>query len=79
MLIVICIKPPVNMMVSEVIASDGDIISSFTFPHGVTLKMEIYIKCVEEVVLPYVKKEAARRLQFSFAPIVVVVHMNVIS
>ena len=35
-----------------VVISDDDVMLPFLFQHGLTLNMEVYIKCLDEVVLP---------------------------
>ncbi|XP_052832535.1 uncharacterized protein LOC128250757 [Octopus bimaculoides] len=64
---VIKIKHPLNIMkeiftsASIYITSDGDVMLPFIFPHGLRINMEAYIKCLEEVVLSWVKRVAVRR------------------
>ena len=43
-------------MVFEVVNSDGGVMPPFIFPHGLRLNMEVYMKCLEEVVLACIEK-----------------------
>ena len=45
-------KNPVHIMVFRMVASDGDVMSPFIFPHSLRLNTEAYIKCLEYVVWP---------------------------
>ena len=49
-------KHQVHIMVFVNVPSHGDIRSSLIFPHGFILDMEAYIMCLEQVVLPYIRK-----------------------
>ena len=59
--IVIKTKYPVHIMVFGVVTSNGDVMLSFIFLHGFILKMAAYTKCLEEVMLLWIKKVAAGR------------------
>ena len=48
-------------MAFEVVTSDNRIMPPFIFLYGLRLKIEIYIKCVEEVVHRWIKWVTARR------------------
>ena len=50
-------KYPVHIMVFGVVSRNRDIMSLFIFPHGLRLN----IKCLEEVMLPYIERVAAGR------------------
>ena len=45
-------KHPVHIMMFGVVTSNGDIMSSVIFLHGLRLNSENYIKCLEDVVSP---------------------------
>ena len=51
---------PVHIMVFGVIASDSDIMPPFIFLYGLRLNWETYIKCLEEVVLTWIERVAAK-------------------
>ena len=55
-------KYPVHTMVLRVVTNDCDIMPSFVFSYGPRLNTEAYIKCLEEVVPPWIKRVAAQRL-----------------
>ena len=64
-------KHPVHIMVFGVVTGNSDIMPPFIFLHGLRLNMETYIKCLEEAVLPWIKRMDAGRLyswQQSFVP-----------
>ena len=50
-------KHPVSIMVFGIVTSDGDVMLPFIFSRGLSLNMETYIKCLEEVVLSWTEKE----------------------
>ena len=50
-------KHPVNIMVFGMVTSNGDVMPPFFFAHGLRLNTEAYIKCLEEVVLPWIKRQ----------------------
>lgn len=54
-------KYPANIMVFGVVTSDGDVMPPFMFPQGLRLNTDGYIKCLEEVVLPWIKGVAGER------------------
>ena len=56
--ILIKTKHPIDMIMFGVVTSDGDVMPSFIFPHGLT---ETYIKCLEEVILTGIERVAAGR------------------
>ena len=53
-------KHPVHILVFGVVIRDGDIMHPF-ISHGLRLKIEAYINCLEEVVVPWIKILAAGR------------------
>ena len=55
------IKHPVCIMVFEIVTSDNDIMAPFNFSRGRRLNIKVYVKCLKEVVQPWIKKVAARR------------------
>ena len=54
-------KYPVDIRVFGVVTSDGDVMPLFIFSHSLTLNMEACIKCLEELVLPWIEKVVAAR------------------
>ena len=54
-------KHPVHFMVFGKVTGDSDVMPPFIFPHGLKLNMEAYTKCMEKVVLPWIKRMAAGR------------------
>ena len=50
-------RHPIHMVVTN----HGDIMLSFIIPHGLRLNMEVYIKWLEEIVLPWIKRVTAER------------------
>ena len=57
-------KHPVPIMMFWVVTNNGDFIFSFIFLHGLKLNLKAYIKCLEEIVLPWIKREAPRKLLY---------------
>ena len=55
------IKHPVRIRVFEIITSNGDIIYSFIFPHGLKLNTETFIKYLQKVAQPWKKRLATGR------------------
>ena len=53
--IVMKTKRRIHMMVFGVVARDGDAIPPFIFPHDPRLNREAYIRCLEEIVLTWIK------------------------
>ena len=60
--IVIRIKHPVHIMVFGVVTGDGDVILLFILPHGPTRKIEVYIKCLELILLLWIERVAGNRI-----------------
>ena len=54
-------KQSIHIMVFGVVTCNGDIMPPFIFPHDHTLNMEVYIKNLKEVVLPWIKRVAAAK------------------
>ena len=52
-------KHAVHIMVFGVVRSNGNVMSQFTFPHYLRLNMEAYDKCLEELVLSWMKRMTA--------------------
>ena len=61
-LIVMKNKHPAHILVFGVVTSDDDLMLPFNFSHGLTINTEAYIKFLEEVVLAWIERVAARRL-----------------
>ena len=57
--IVMKIKHPVHIMVLGVVTSNSNIMSPLIVPHGLRLNMDAHINCLEEVVLPWIKRVTA--------------------
>ena len=54
-------KHSMYIKVFRVVTNDSDIMAPFIFLYGLRLNMEACIKCLEEVVLPWIKRIAAGR------------------
>ena len=54
-------KNLVYILFLRVATRDGDVMLSFIFPHSLTLNMEVYIKCLEEIMLIWIERLAAGR------------------
>ena len=54
-------KHPIHIVVCGVVTSNSGVMPLFIFPHGFRFNMEVYIKCLEEVVLPWIKRVAAEK------------------
>ena len=52
---------PLHIMVFGVVTRDDDVMTSFLLSHCVKQKMEAGIKCLEAIVLPWIKRVAAGR------------------
>ena len=54
-------KYSVHIMVFGVVTSDSDVMLTFIFPHGLRHNTKAYIKCLEEVQLPWIDSVATGR------------------
>ena len=54
-------KHLIDIMMFGVVTSSGYIMPPFIFLHDLRLNMNTYIKCLEELVLPWIEKVAAGR------------------
>ena len=54
-------KHSVHIIVFEVVSSDGDVMPPLIFLPGLTPYTEAYLKCLEEVVLPWIEIVVAGR------------------
>ena len=54
-------KHSVHIMVFGVVISDGDFMRLFIFPYGLRIHMEVYIKCLEKIMLPCIKRVSIGR------------------
>ena len=52
-------KHLVNIMMFGKVTSNDDIMLPFIFPNGIRINMKAYIKCLEEVILPWIERKAA--------------------
>ena len=56
-LILMKTKYQVHIRAFGMVTSNGDLIPPFIFPYGIRLNKEAYIKCLEEIVMPWIKRE----------------------
>ena len=54
-------------MMFEVVTNDGDVLHLFIFLHDLSLKTEIYMKCLDDVELPWIDRVTARRTNLELA------------
>ena len=54
-------KHPAHIMLLGVVTNNGDVMLPFISPHGRTPNSQVYIKCLDEVVLTWIEKMAAGR------------------